>query len=802
MKFTFITLLLIAIFTISPLDSVRGFSFTSRDSIWRTDFSKAEPTFSSGDQNSRIKSFQVFGKSAGIAYTGDSVFRTNDNGENWIEMPLPKDPTLIIAQVYFTSENLGWLLLADRSKSTLEIRQTTDGGNTWTAIPVSIDPSNLQDANLDDAMLILNTTSPEWQLSIPLQTSSNFSGSGWFSSKDNGHTWEFRSRRVELNRPEREGKSELASGGWTLRTAGACFAAKTGCVQETRLFRTDNEITPPQITQLINAEREVAKREAQTLSLRTPQSGSPTRTSLNRGFDMCNAPTAAQMLTWWNNSPLYDMNIYMSGRNRACSAQPNLSAAWVSQVSAMGWGLIPTVVGYQSPCTASTTTVKLSYDLATAETQGRGEADIAVAAALNLGLTAGSILYYDMERYDETGGTPGCRTATTVFLKGWTDRLKELGYKSGTYGSPKNAQEDWSTLPAASKMDAIWMARWDNITSVWTYISFPTFPTNEWANHQRIKQWQAPHNETWGGVTFNIDGNNSDGPVAGAVIAKHVKADFDGDGKTDISVFRPETGVWYVLNSSNSTFTVAAFGLSSDVLAPGDYDGDGKTDFDVFRPTDGGWHTMTKAGNYAVRQFGQNGDIPTPGDFNGDGKTDIAVFRPSDGVWYIANSDSLGTYNYIRWGSAGDKPAVGDYDGDGRSDIAVYRPSNGVWYILKSSNLSPMVVGFGLSTDLPAQGDFDGDGKTDIAVFRPSNGVWYIIRSSNGAVDNIPWGVVGDVPVTGDYDGDGKDDVAVFRPSNGFWYIWLSQGGYSVTNWGLSTDRPIPNAYLPPIAAN
>ena len=98
----------------------------------------------------------------------------------------------------------------------------------------------------------------------------------------------------------------------------------------------------------------------------------------------------------------------------------------------------------------------------------------------------------------------GCRAATVAFLKGWTDRIKELGYKSGTYGSPKNAQEDWQFMPPASRMDAIWMARWDNVPSVWTYITFPGFPTNVWNDHQRIKQWQAPHNETWGGVTFNI----------------------------------------------------------------------------------------------------------------------------------------------------------------------------------------------------------------------------------------------------------------------------------------------------------
>ncbi len=233
----------------------------------------------------------------------------------------------------------------------------------------------------------------------------------------------------------------------------------------------------------------------------------------------------------------------------------------------MGWGLIPTVVGYQSPCTSSTTTAKLSYDPPTAEQQGRGEADIAVTDATNIGLTAGSIFITTWN--DTTRRSPdtlGCRTATVAFLKGWTERIRELGYKSGTYGSPKNAQEDWQFLPPASRMDAIWMARWDNVMSVWTYVTFPTFPTNVWDNHQRIKQWQAPHNETWGGITFNIDGNIADGPVAGIPVPKNKVADFDGDGKTDVSVFRPDTGQWFISGSFGPTYRVHEFGVGTDIL--------------------------------------------------------------------------------------------------------------------------------------------------------------------------------------------------------------------------------------------
>jgi hypothetical protein len=457
----------------------------------------------------------------------------------------------------------------------------------------------------------------------------------------------------------------------------------------------------------------------------------------------------------------------------------------------MGWGLIPTIVGYQSPCSVCTTCQKHSSDAATAETQGRGEADIAISDANNLGLTKGTVLYYDMERYDDLSGTGACSTPTKAFLKGWTDRLKEQGYISGAYGSPTNAASDWINIPLASRMDTVWMARWNNVASVW---DVAPLPDNVWTNHQRIHQYQGGHNETWGGVTFNIDSDTEDAPVAGAAIPKNKTADFDGDGKTDVSVFRPETGNWYVLNSSNSSFNAIGFGNSTDILAPGDYDGDGKTDTAVFRPTEGTWYFLTKAGVFNSRQFGANGDIPVPADYNGDGKTDIAVYRPSNGVWYIANSDSRGTFTFVQFGANGDKPVPGDYDGDGKTDIAVWRPSSGNWYVLKSSDGSFYGVGFGVSTDQPAQGDYDGDGKTDFAVFR--SGVWYMLQTTGGFAA-VQFGQAGDLPSTGDFDGDNKSDVAVYRPSNGVWYLMQSRNGFTATAFGISTDKPIANAYLP-----
>ena len=545
---------------------------------------------------SQIVGIQVLGKASGVAFTRQALYRTDDGGQTWVEAALGKEAPQTIAQVHFTGAKSGWALLSDSAKSTLGIRRTEDGGLSWTAMPVDIEVWELSETDLENARIGVGSVSGEMVLTIPMQTSSNFKGEITYASADGGGTWKFRSRNVELNTAD-EAKAEQASGGWTLRTDGVCLGAKSGCVQETRLYRGGSEITPPQVLELARVEREAAVRVATPMFQLAP--GGSTRISTNKGFDKCTAFSTTQAQTWWNSSPYYNVNIYMSGRNRACPNQPfNGNPAWLDQVTAMGWGLIPTVVGYQSPCTSSSTTAKLSYDAATAETQGRGEADTAVNDAIAIGLTAGSILYYDMERYDPPNpDTLGCEPATRAFLKGWTDRIHELGYISGTYGSPFNAQNHWVNLPAASKMDVVWLANWDNRPTVWFFNSFQSFPTSLWPDHQRIKQYFNV-TESWGGVSFNIDRDISDAPVAGVAILRNRNADFDGDGKSDVSVFRPAEGIWYVLSSIDLAFSGAGFGNSSDVIAPGDYDGDGKTDYCVFRPADGVWHMLTKAGNY------------------------------------------------------------------------------------------------------------------------------------------------------------------------------------------------------------
>ncbi|MDM7920903.1 MAG: VCBS repeat-containing protein, partial [Pyrinomonadaceae bacterium] len=289
--------------------------------------------------------------------------------------------------------------------------------------------------------------------------------------------------------------------------------------------------------------------------------------------------------------------------------------------------------------------------------------------------------------------------------------------------------------------------------------------------------------------SFTIFGESS--APAGAA---HV--DFDGDRKTDVSIFRPSVGEWWYLRSSDGGNRAFQFGAGTDEIVPADYTGDGKTDIAIWR--DGQWFVMRSEDfSFYSYPFGAAGDIPLAGDFDADGQADSAIFRSSATTWYIRKSS--GGVDIKGFGAAGDIPQVGDYDGDGKADIAVFRPNgvSGAEWWLDRSTAGIIAATFGTATDKPVAADFTGDGKTDIAIWRPSSGEWFVLRSEDYSYYSAPFGITGDIPAPGDYDGDGRADFTVFRPAASTWYSSRSSAGTMIVNFGAPTDYPVPAAYVP-----
>jgi hypothetical protein len=231
-----------------------------------------------------------------------------------------------------------------------------------------------------------------------------------------------------------------------------------------------------------------------------------------QGFDNCQLPTISQMQTWWNASPYSFYGLYLGGIHFA-SFCTKANSAWVKAVHDQGWSFIPTWVGPQAPCSGYK--YKIYLDPSAAYHQGRQEADLASAAAYDMGITnygwGGTVIYYDMESFG--GASLACRLAVASFMNGWTERLTELGNFAGGYGARSSYITDWATVEHVP--NDVWIASWyangyDPYASVYGL----TWLDGLWVHHQRLRQYAGEVGNTWGGLSLTIDINVTDGMIA------------------------------------------------------------------------------------------------------------------------------------------------------------------------------------------------------------------------------------------------------------------------------------------------
>lgn len=542
------------------------------------------PAVGGGD----LLGFQLVTPGYGWALMGQHLYSTDSGGNQWSEITPPNLGPAGIRAVAFADAAQGWLVTTEPDATgdlSYTLARTGDGGRTWQSKPLELFSAGDAAGMAGDVYLQFIDAGTGW-LVVKQATSSNFnlgalfktsdggdnwtrlslpigapvrftsaldgridasrSGNGRYVTHDGGQTW---TAQAEVNAPsatEPGGESlsavsmATAQAGWARSAAGECDAGTCGLITKL-LSTTDGGQTWTPVS-LPGGQQAVERTFAGPATAAPGQSAGGLRLTLDgQGWDACtlaSLPKLSDMQTWYANSPYRAWNLYIGGSSRAnCGT---LIRAYLQQLAQQGWLFIPTWVGPQAPCTSFGN--RMSADPATAYSQGVIEAFLARNVAKNLGLTlpdlSGTVIYYDVEYYTDNSSDLACRQAVKAFISGWSGELRVTGDKAGVYGAPCGPSlSDFAQI--TNVPDMIWIAWWryagyDPIASVW---HAPCLSDTLWTSSQRLRQYAGGHDESWGGVTYNIDSDAILGSVstiadactpAGGQVALFVYPNFGG----------------------------------------------------------------------------------------------------------------------------------------------------------------------------------------------------------------------------------------------------------------------------------
>ncbi len=264
------------------------------------------------------------------------------------------------------------------------------------------------------------------------------------------------------------------------------------------------------------------------------------------------------------------------------------------------------------------------------------------------------------------------------------------------------------------------------------------------------------------------------------------RADFNGDGTTDLFLYNRVTGVW-LKAVDNREGTYSFYGYQ---WAPGwtpfvaDMDGDGRSDVFIYNKTNGQWFRCltTGSGDFSYTPgVWAAGWTVAPGDYNGDRRADLFLYNnnaasdPNSGKWFRVLSIPGGLFSYVagdaRWASDWQLTPA-DFNGDGRTDMFLYR-SNGQWFRVffadTGTQYSPGVWAGGWTI---SAGKFNSDPRTDLFLYNASNGQWFVTTTNASSEFEYVSGLwAPSWQITpADFNRDGRTDLLLYNTTSGNWF--------------------------------